>query len=248
MADGGAIDLSIVIPAFNEADRLPPTLTRLLAFLGRTPYRWEIVVSDDGSTDATAERCRACALPAELRLVRAVQNLGKGHAVRSGMLAARGAIRVMYDADDSMSPAELPKLIEPVARGETHVAIGSRYLDGGHSEGQPLWRRAWSRFANLVMQMALVPGVRDMHCGYKAFSAEAATDVFGRATVNRWGFDLEVLALAKRLGHPVREVSIAWKDAGRSRVRLRDLPQTLMEVALIRVRLERQLRRAPARL
>jgi glycosyltransferase involved in cell wall biosynthesis len=164
-----------------------------------------------------------------VRVVRAAQNRGKGHAVRAGMLAARGAVRVMCDADASMPASELPRLVDPVMAGEADVVIGSRYLGGGHSEGQSLRRRAWSRLAHRATR-SLVTDVRDLHCGYKAFRADAASDVFGRATLDRWGFDLEVLALAQDRGHRVLEVPIAWQDDGRSRVRARDFPQTALEV------------------
>lgn len=217
--------ISIVIPAFNEAERLPPTLRNLVAWLGANAADYEIVVSDDGSTDGTAQVAAEHA-----RVVGGLPNRGKGHAVRVGMLAAHGDIRVMCDADGSMAPAELPKLLGPIERGEVAVAIGSRYLDGGHSRGQSALRRAWSRGAH-AMTERLVPGVRDLHCGYKAFSAKAANDVFAHATLDRWGFDLEILALARRGGHAMREVAIEWHDDGRSRVRARDFPQTALEVA-----------------
>lgn len=231
-----SLDVSVVIPAFNEAERLPATLGQLVDFLEarRSPWSWEIVVSDDGSTDGTVE---ACAGP-RVRVVRSARNRGKGHAVRLGMLAARGGVRVMCDADGSMPASELPHLVEPASRGEADVVIGSRYLGGGRSQGQSRVRRAWSRLAHGATQ-SLVPGVFDLHCGYKAFRAAAADDVFARATLDRWGFDLEVLALAQRRGHRILEVPIAWKDDGRSRVRARDFPETVLEVVRLWARLHR---------
>ncbi|HZU81896.1 MAG TPA: glycosyltransferase [Polyangiaceae bacterium] len=241
-AADGAVDVSVVIPAFDEAERIPQTLRELAGVLAAAPQRWawEIVVSDDGSTDGTAEASARAGLPAAaLRVVRSARNRGKGHAVRAGMLAARGGVRVMADADASMPATELPELVGPVARGEADVVVGSRYAGGGHARGQSPLRRAWSRVAHRLTG-SLVPGVRDLHCGYKAFGARAAEDVFGRATVDRWGFDLEILALALRRGHRVLEVPIAWNDAGRSRVRARDFPQTAWEVLRLWRRLKRE--------
>jgi glycosyltransferase involved in cell wall biosynthesis len=234
------IDLSIVIPALDEAERLPRTLADLTAFLSAQPLRWEVVLSDDGSTDGTAAAALAFSSRWPVRVVRSVVNRGKGHAVRAGMRAARGAIRVMCDADGSMPASELPKLIAPLQRGSARVAIGSRYLGGSGAEGQPAWRRAWSRVVNALVCRALVPGISDTQCGYKAFTAEAAQQIFGRATIDGWAFDLEALALAQRLGHRVLEVGITWRDDRRSRVRgLRDLPCVTREALLIRRNLAR---------
>lgn len=223
------VELSIVIPAFNEEARLGPTLERLAAFLATAGRRWEILVVDDGSTDGTAALCQRLAPQLGLRLLGGPPNRGKGHAVRVGMLAARGAVRVMYDADGSTPPGQLSRLLEAIEAGAA-VAIGSRYLDGGSPTSQPAWRRAWSRLVNLVVRRTIVPGVRDTHCGCKAFTAAAADDLFGRATVDGWAFDLEVLGLAHRLGHRVVEVSVAWQDDARSRVRpLRDLRRAVCD-------------------
>jgi dolichyl-phosphate beta-glucosyltransferase len=238
-----SIDLSIIIPALDEAQRLPKTLASLVNWLEAQALRWEVIVCDDGSTDGTLEALASIgeiAPGGEVRSIRSAQNRGKGHAVRSGMLAARGAIRVMCDADNSMPASELTHLLLPIRAGTASVAIGSRYLNGGHSQGQPRWRRAWSRACNIVNQALLVPGIADTHCGYKAFTARAAEEIFGRATIDGWAFDLEVLALAPKLGHRVLEVSVEWKDDVRSRVRpWRDLSRTVTEAARIRCNLDR---------
>jgi len=229
------IDLSIVIPAFNEEARLGPTLERLAAHLTATGRRWEILVVDDGSTDGTAALCERLGPRLNLRLLVQRSNRGKGHAVRVGMLAAQGAVRVMYDADGATPPDQLPRLLAALDTGAA-VAIGSRYLDGAVPTSQPAWRRLWSRLVNLVVRRTIVPGVRDTHCGCKAFTAAAAEDLFRRATVDGWAFDLEVLGLAHRLGHRVVEVAVAWQDDARSRVRpLRDLGRAVGDtVAVLR--------------
>lgn len=235
------LDVSIVIPAYNEEARIEPTIAKTAALLATTPLRWEIVVVDDGSKDGTVALCERLAVERPgLRVLATSPNRGKGHAVRVGMLAARGRVRVMCDADGSMPATELPRLLAPIAAGLCTVAIGSRYAGGAAVERQPAWRRAWSRLCNQVIQKTLVPGVRDTQCGFKAFTADAARELFGRATIDGWAFDLEVLALAKRMGYVVREVGVAWKDDKRSKVNpWKDLWKVLREAATIKRNLRR---------
>jgi dolichyl-phosphate beta-glucosyltransferase len=236
------VDLSIVIPAFNEEQRLPPTLVKLHAFLQSQPLRYEIVVVDDGSRDGTCDVVTAQmeTIPG-LRLVRQSPNRGKGAAVRLGMLQARGQIRIMCDADGSMPPEELPKLLAPIIHGSAEIAIGSRYAPGAKTNvKQPFYRVLWSRLCNRVIQKSLVPGVRDTQCGFKAFTAEAARDLFRYGRIDGWAFDLEILALARRRGFAIAEVGVEWKDDGRSRVNpLKDMWKVVREAITIRKNLRR---------
>jgi len=252
-----SVDLSIIVPAFNEEHRLPPTLARLHEYLaaqsttGACPraaappkggavgssMSWEIIVVDDGSRDATCAVVeRAMAQIPHLRLVRQTPNRGKGSAVRLGMLAAHGRICVMSDADGSMSPDQLPRLLAPILAGRAEIAIGSRYAEGACTDvEQPRYRVLWSRFANLLIQRSLVPGVRDTQCGFKAFTAEVARDLFGRGQIDGWAFDLEILALARHAGYAIAEVGIEWTDDRRSRVNpLKDLWKVIREAMTIR--------------
>jgi glycosyltransferase involved in cell wall biosynthesis len=236
------VDLSIVVPAYNEEHRITPTLARLHAYLSNQPLRYEIVVVDDGSSDNTVGVVTlAMAQIPNLRLVRQTPNRGKGAAVRRGMLAARGQIRVMSDADGSMPPEQLPKLLAPILSCKSAIAIGSRYAPGAKSDvKQPWWRVAWSRLANKAIQRSLVPGVKDTQCGFKAFTAEAARDLFRYGRIDGWAFDLEILALAKRRGFEIAEVGVEWKDDRRSRVNpLKDLYKVLREALTIRKNLRR---------
>ena len=231
------IDLSIIVPAYNEEQRLPPTLDRLYAFLQTQQLRWEIVVVDDGSRDRTCAVVEDAMLRIpHLRLVKQVPNRGKGAAVRRGMLAARGQIRVMCDADCSMPPEQLPRLLAPIIACESEIAIGSRYVEGAKSDiKQPRYRVLWSRLCNKVIQRSLVPGVRDTQCGFKAFTAEAARDLFGRGRIDGWAFDLEILALARRRGFAIAEIGVEWSDDGRSRVNpLKDMWKVIREALTIR--------------
>ncbi len=231
------VDLSIVVPAYNEAQRLPPTLDRLARFLATLPLRSEIVVVDDGSQDDTCGVVeRAVSQIPNLRLVRQTPNRGKGAAVRAGMLAARGQIRVMCDADCSMPPEQLPRLLAPLTACKAEIAIGSRYAEGARTAvKQPLYRVLWSRLCNKVIQRSLVPGVRDTQCGFKAFTAEAARDLFKRARIDGWAFDLEILALARRRGFAIQEVGVEWIDDRRSRINpLKDMWKVIREALTIR--------------
>jgi dolichyl-phosphate beta-glucosyltransferase len=242
MSNHAFVDLSIVVPAYNEELRLPPTLAKLDAFLRTQPLRYEIVVVDDGSKDKTCDVVTEhMSSIAGLRLVRQFPNRGKGAAVRLGMLQARGQIRVMCDADGSMPAEELPKLLAPIINCTAEIAIGSRYAEGAKTDvKQPFYRVLWSRLCNRVIQKSLVPGVRDTQCGFKAFTAEAARDLFRYGRIDGWAFDLEILALARRRGFAIAEIGVEWKDDGRSRVNpLKDMWKVISEALTIRKNLKR---------
>lgn len=230
-------DLSVIIPAYNEAQRIEPTLRALDAFLAATELTFELVVVDDGSSDDTVALVQS--LAADLPAVRCLPtnpNRGKGHAVRVGMLSARGAVRLMCDADGSIPAEMIPAVVTPVRSGETDVAIGSRYVAGSAFERkQPWYRRAWSRLANRVVQRTLVGGIRDTQCGFKAFSAAAAEAIFTRTLIDGWAFDLEVLALARRMGYSIAEVGVSWSDDPRSKINpIRDAINVVRELLVIR--------------
>jgi dolichyl-phosphate beta-glucosyltransferase len=231
------VDLSVIVPAYNEEQRLLPTLERLHAFLSAQQLRYEILVVDDGSKDATCDVVeKAIESIPHLSLVRQSPNAGKGAAVRRGMLAARGQIRVMCDADCSMPPEQLPRLLAPIIACKAEISIGSRYAEGAKTDvKQPKYRVLWSRLANKVIQRSLVPGIRDTQCGFKAFTAEAARNLFSSATINGWAFDLEILALARRRGFAIEEVGVEWKDDKRSRINpLKDMWKVIREALTIR--------------
>jgi dolichyl-phosphate beta-glucosyltransferase len=241
MSNPALVDLSLVIPAFNEERRLLPTLERLHAHLSAQPLSYEILVVDDGSRDKTCEVVEAAAatLP-NVILVRQRPNRGKGAAVRRGMLAAHGRIRVMWDADSSMPPEELPRLLAPIVAERAEIAIGSRYAEGAKTVKQPRYRVLWSRLCNKVIQRWLVPRVLDTQCGFKAFTSDAARSLFASATIDGWAFDLEILALAHRRGFALEEVGVAWKDDERSRVNpFTDFWKVIREALTIRRNLDR---------
>ncbi len=242
-------DLSIIIPAYNEAQRIAPTLAAIARYAEQSPLHIEILVVDDGSKDRTAEVVEAEAqrIP-NLRLVRQVPNRGKGAAVRLGMLTARGHLRMMHDADGSMPIEELDTLLAAVTSHRAEIAIGSRYVDGKAATSQPLYRRMWSRLCNQVIQRTLVPGIIDTQCGFKVFTSEAARELFSTGRIDGWAFDLEILALARRRGFSIEEIGITWVDDRRSRVNpLADMWKVMSEAWTIRRNLRRGVYAKPAR-
>jgi dolichyl-phosphate beta-glucosyltransferase len=212
-------DISVVIPAYNEAARLPSTLGRLRDWLFASRLRHEIVVVDDGSTDATGETARAAG-GESLVLLRHEPNRGKGYAVRRGMLAATGARRLMTDADLSTPIEELPKLMAELDRG-FDVAVGSRAVAGARIEvHQPFYREAMGRTFNALVQTLLLPGLKDTQCGFKLFTAVAAQAAFASGQLDGFSFDVEALYAARRRGLRIAEVPVVWRNDPRSRVSL----------------------------
>ena len=216
-----ACRLSVVVPAFNEAERLPPTLRRSGAFLAAHPS-WqpaEIVVVDDGSTDATPAVARAVGdrLEAELRVISLPVNRGKGAAVRSGFAAARGSWVLLTDADLSAPIDELETLAG--AAGPREVAVGSRALDRRLvAVRQPRHRDFMGRIFNLVLRFLRLTRLHDTQCGFKLFPGNLALDLAAAQRLDGFAFDIELLVLAEHWGYRVREVGVHWQHVEASRV------------------------------
>ncbi len=227
---------SIIIPAYNESQRLGATLDRVLAYLEACGWKAEILVVDDGSTDSTAELVREYARrrPA-VRLLENPGNRGKGYSVRNGMRQASGELLLFTDADLSAPIAEAGKLFARLAAG-ADVAIGSRWLDPAlQTARQPLYRQFFGRVFNLLLRVILGLRFRDTQCGFKAFTRRAAQLLCARQRIERWGFDPEFLFLAARLGLKVEEVPVEWADDPRSKIRpLRDGLRIFSEMLRIR--------------
>ena len=213
--------LSIVIPAYNEEQRLRLTLERITAFLGARDYSWEVVVADDGSVDATGSIVAdfAATWP-QIRLL-SLPHRGKGGAVKAGMLAAAGEYRFLCDADLSMSIDQVERFLPPQLPG-VDIAIGSRRAPGSRGLGEPWGRRCTSYLYNRLIQWLLLPGIRDTQCGFKAFRGETAEELFRQQQIESFAFDLEILYLGRRWGLTLREVAIVWEHRPGSKVRLRD--------------------------
>jgi dolichyl-phosphate beta-glucosyltransferase len=232
---------SIVIPAFNEARRLPPYLEEIIAFFDGRGVPYEVIVVDDGSRDGTAERVRETAGPAPVRVIPLAGNEGKGAAVRHGMLAAVGAYRMFADADGATPIDELKRLEAALTAG-ADVAIGSRALTGpGVSVvARPHRIVAGRVFNGLVARLGL-PDVGDSQCGFKAFTARAAEAIFSKLRTRGFGFDVELLMLAKWHGFKVAEVAVNWADKPGSKVGVfKTGPGMFWEILRARVRMARR--------
>ena len=227
---------SIVIPAYNEGARLPQTLASVFGCIRARGWDAEVIVVNDGSTDATAEVVRELARSApELRLIENPGNRGKGYSVRTGMLAARGEVALFTDADLSSPIEEAERLFAAIAQG-AQIAICSRWLDASRqSHRQPLYRQFFGRCFNAVTRAVMRLPFADTQCGFKAFTREAAQTVFPLQTIERWGFDPEILLIALRQGLRITEVPVSWAHDERTRLSyLRDGLRMLEEIAQIR--------------
>jgi glycosyltransferase involved in cell wall biosynthesis len=213
--------ISVIIPAWNEASRLPATLGRVEKYLRDTNWDFhEIIVVDDGSTDGTAAAATTfCAANPNIRVLRNPGNRGKGYSVRHGMLEARGHWRLFTDADLSAPIEELEKLYKAVEKGKDDIAIGSRALDrsliGIH---QPGMRETMGRIFNGVMRAATGLPIADTQCGFKLFRADVAEAIFPRQKLERFGFDAEILYIAYRRGYGIAEVPVRWNHVDGSKV------------------------------
>lgn len=210
---------SIVIPAYNESARLGSSLEKVLAYVHSQRWNAEVIVVNDGSRDNTAEIIRTFAAKDPiLRLVENPGNRGKGYSVRNGMLNATGQIVLFSDADLSSPIEEAPKLFQALESG-ADIAIGSRWLRAEtQTQRQPLHRQLFGRIFNLLLRMTLGLKFKDTQCGFKAFKQPAASAIFPLQKIERWGFDPEILFLARKFGFKVQEVPVAWGHSGGTRI------------------------------
>ncbi len=236
MNDTSGVYLTLVMPAFNEADRISRSLTKVDAYLASIHKRYEIIVVDDGSCDSTADTVRECALSMdELRLISYLPNRGKGYAVRQGVLASRGQYVAFSDVDLSAPIEEIEKLFAALHKGYD-VAIGSRALKQSQlAVHQPLYRELGGKALNLFIRLFAVSGIRDTQCGFKLYRGDLARRLFAGCIVDGWAFDVETLYLARRLGADIAEVPIKWAHAEGSKVSpLKAGLQVLLDVLRIR--------------
>ena len=232
------VDISVIIPAYNEAERIIPYLRNITAYLERRRISNEILVVDDGSTDETAivvEKFRTEA--PTVGLLQLVQNTGKGAAIRRGMLEARGHLRLFADADGATPIQELERLAAHIKDG-ADIAIGSRFLasrDNRYTVKARWHRTVLGNLFNRVVQQLGVHGITDTQCGFKLFQAAVAQDLCSVARVNGYGFDLELLYIAQRRGYRIAEVPVNWTDQPGTKVWvLRDGLRMLLELLMVR--------------
>jgi dolichyl-phosphate beta-glucosyltransferase len=227
---------SIIIPAYNESQRIIPTLNRVLTYIAEQGWDAELIVINDGSRDNTAEIIRGyIERHPKVRLIENPGNRGKGYSVRNGMLNARGDLLLFSDADLSSPIEESPKLFEAI-EGGADVAIGSRWLRSElQTARQPLHRQLFGRIFNLALRIILGLKFKDTQCGFKAFTQSAAQSIFPLQRIERWGFDPELMFLAKKRGVRVAEIPVRWAHDEGGRINpLRDGLRMFVDVLRIR--------------
>jgi dolichyl-phosphate beta-glucosyltransferase len=233
--------LSVIVPAYNEAERLPKTLKRFNEYLSSTGFTYEILVALDGPSDRTREVLREMRreIP-HLKVIDRPLNHGKGFTVKEGMLRAAGRIRLFTDADNSTDIAHFENM-QPLFDDGYEVVIASRNSKDapGAEEAVPqTWYKRWTgRIGNLIVQLLAVPGIWDTQCGFKAFRAEVAERIFSNTKIEGWGFDIEVLALARAFKYKIGIIPAHWVNDPRSHVQWFDYFRVLGDTLRVRANL-----------
>ena len=209
--------VSVVIPAYNEEERIIPTIGAIASHMSSIDLPWELIVADDGSTDQTIPMIESLEL-VNLHVLKAPQNGGKGSAVRRGMLAAKGQYLLFSDADNSTPIEEFGRLLSKIQDDGFDIAIGSRAADGAEVGNKSLKRKILSAGLNTIVQNFFRIKVKDTQCGFKLFTREAAIRLHSAQTLMGFSFDLEILYLAFKFGYKVAEVPVSWYDAPGSKV------------------------------
>lgn len=243
------IFLSVIIPAYNEEKRLPKTLQAVGAYLQKQHWRSEIIVVSDGSKDRTAEAAQAMTpqMP-YLRVIANKENHGKGYVVRQGILEANGEYRIFMDADNSTSVDQVEKMLPwfsaeggsaPGGEQGFGIVIGSRDIKGAVIATPQSWlRKLLGNIFNLIVQtISGLWGIWDTQCGFKGFSKEAVEKIFPLLTINRWAFDVEILAVAKKFNIKIKEIPVTWINDANSKVKFSGMVKMLFEVLQVRLNL-----------
>lgn len=233
---GQALDLSVVIPCFNEMRRLPTSVAGVARWLLERGRPFEIILVDDGSSDGTGALLQQLAREyPQVRAKTLPRNRGKGRASAEGVDISRGSLVLLFDADASMPIEELPKLEGAIAAG-ADIAIASRAVLGAREIDQPFHRRLLGKAFNRLVRVTLLPGLRDTQCGFKLFRGEAARYLFSQLEIDRFAFDVEILLRARRSGRRVSEVGVRWLNSDASSVSpLRDGGRMVWDLARLRV-------------
>jgi len=250
MEKSTGIHLSVIIPAYNEERRLGRTLDDVFEYLSNQAYTYEIIIVDDGSSDGTVNLVRQKSEGIQsLRVLPHPdgRNHGKGATVKLGMLSAKGRYRLFMDADNSTTIGHVEQFWPAIERG-SDVVIGSRGLkDSDVAVRQSWYRKLAGQVGNKIIQTLALPGIKDTQAGFKMFTAECAEDVFPRLTIDRWGFDVEALAVARHLGYKISELPIRWVDDPNGKVTLKSYLEVFGEVWRVRNNIRGGLYGAPVR-
>ena len=240
--------VSLLIPAYNEAERIVRTLETVRAFFAAHPeYDPEVLLVSDGSTDATVEQAEAHAAgDPSVRIIAYQPNRGKGYAVRRGMIEATGDVRVLCDADLSTPITDLPRFIA-FHNGGRRIVVASRALPSSELGGWRPGHRQYGGIAfNRLVQAVLVPGCWDTQCGFKLFAGDAAEAIFGRCLCDGFAYDVEALAIARHLGYEILELGVCWDNSPDTKVRvLRDMMRAVRDLGGIALRRRRGYYDAP---
>lgn len=231
--------LSVIIPAYNEEKRITKSLMEIDGYLRLQKYEYEIIVVNDGSADKTVEVIRKLEPQVKnLFLIDNKKNQGKGFAVRQGFLKATGKYKLFADADNSVSINQIENFF-PYFKQNYDILIASRNLKGSALRpAQPLQRRALGYAFSLIFKIFIgVCGIKDSQCGFKIFTKKSAEDILPRCRINRWSFDAEILAIAKKLGYKIKEVPVIWKNDSNSRVNLAGMFGAVKDLVKIKLRL-----------
>jgi len=227
--------LSVIIPAYNEEKRLEKTVRSVAEYLGRQFYQSEIIIVNDGSSDSTLELSNR--LAQQFSIIKVISdsiNHGKGYAVRTGILKAVGDYRLFMDSDGSTPIDQIEKLLPYFDQG-FDVVIGSRRVEGADIRTDQPWYRIFLGFIfRNIVNLILPLNVIDSQNGFKAFSAKSAQDIFSKQKIDRWAFDVEVLALAVKLGYKIKEVPIVWTDSAQSKITFGGMVGMLWEIVKVR--------------
>ena len=224
--------LSIVIPAYNEEIRIIPTVGAIASHVSSLGFPWELIVADDGSKDQTVELLQRTGF-ANMRVLVAEKNGGKGMAVKRGVMAARGKYILFSDADNSTPIEEVSKLLAHLETGQYDVAVGSRAADGAEVSKKSLFRKVLSGGLRWIVKAFFRIGVKDTQCGFKMYTRDAANRLHTAQTIDGFSFDLEILYLAGKFGFRVAEVPVSWVDAPGSKVDTRKEIQRFIRDLLI---------------
>jgi dolichyl-phosphate beta-glucosyltransferase len=230
--------LSVIIPAYNEERRIASTLNAIYAYLTKQAYRWEILVVIDGAQDDTLGVIQAFAAGKErVRWLHRQENRGKGYTVREGILAARGQIRLFTDADNSTDISHIERM-HPLFEAGYEVVLCSRdpkdVAGAAQTVQQPFLKRQFGNLGNLFIQIVAARGIWDTQCGFKAFTAQAAQEIFSLARLEGWAFDVEAIFLARQLGYKTGVVPAQWKNQPGTHVQFWDYFNVLMDTLRIR--------------
>ena len=213
--------LSIVIPAYNEEERIASALLKVINFLSVKKYLWEIIVVDDGSTDRTSEAVEKLIKNDErLAVIKNSVNRGKGYSIRTGVFASKGEVILFSDADLSTPIEELDKIL-PLIHVGYDIVIGSRALPNSIVEVPQSWhRQTMGKIFNILVRLFILNGFKDTQCGFKCFKREAAMRIFSLQRISGFAFDVEILLIAKRLGLKIKEAPVRWINSPESKVNL----------------------------